>query len=226
MFKQILRSIGLAGSGTKPEMPPYHPYTEAAANRLYNLLFCDDASAFLPGPGQASASWQAALASDPADVAGFQALASDVTQDGRVRFLAFQRLRSAGTPVPPKVLVGVVVEVPLHGGLDTLAAYSDGGLRYINRSGGVAIVEGVSSYEPYVSRLFAASQPVVDKIGPWLSARRRPPVTGNVRLTFLVSDGLYFGEGPFNVMQIEPLAGPVISETTALLQALVSAQSK
>ena len=73
-----------------------------------------------------------------------------------------------------------------------------------------------------VDGLFAASQPVVDKIGPWKDARRAPPARGNIRLTFLVSDGLYFGEGPFNVMQREQMAAPVIHRATELLQAVVA----
>jgi hypothetical protein len=40
-------------------------------------------------------------------------------------------------------------------------------------------------------------------------------------MTFLVSDGLYFGEGPMQAMQRDPLAGPVILEAGRLLQVVV-----
>jgi hypothetical protein len=40
-------------------------------------------------------------------------------------------------------------------------------------------------------------------------------------MSFLVSDGLYFGQGPFNVMQRDPLAGPIIAAGLELLQAVV-----
>src|SRR5437016_2006439 len=51
---------------------------------------------------------------------------------------ALNGLRALG--VPPSELwtetvFGVVVEVPMAGSLDTLAAYSDGSARYINQSG-------------------------------------------------------------------------------------------
>jgi len=37
-------------------------------------------------------------------------------------------------------------------------------------------------------------------------------------MTFLVSDGLYFGEGPFNALQKDPLGGPVLAKAAQLLQ--------
>ena len=157
---------------------------------------------------------------------GLAALAADQTQEGRVRYLAFQRLRLSGQTVPQRQLLGVVVEVPLSGGLDTLAAYTDGGVRYINQSGKMLIAESVPLFQPLVARLFEASQLVVSRIGPWNEARREPPRAGRVRLTFLVSDGLYFGEGLLSAMQQEPLAAPVIQRATELLQAVVAEDTK
>ena len=40
-------------------------------------------------------------------------------------------------------------------------------------------------------------------------------------MTFLVSDGLYFGEGPMEAMQEERMAAPLISAATTLLMKLV-----
>lgn len=45
---------------------------------------------------------------------------------------------------------------------------------------------------------------------------------GNVRLTFLVADGLYFGEGPHAVLERDGMAGPVLAAATALLVAVTS----
>jgi hypothetical protein len=74
--------------------------------------------------------------------------------------------------------------------------------------------------------LFSASQPVVNAIGPWKGVRRSPPQRGNIRLTFLASDGLYFGEGPMSVMQREAMAAPVIQKATELLQGVVASGAK
>lgn len=46
-----------------------------------------------------------------------------------MRLLAFNWLRRHGHTVPPRCLLGVVLEVPLEGSLDVLAAYLDGSVR-------------------------------------------------------------------------------------------------
>jgi hypothetical protein len=84
------------------------------------------------------------------------------------------------------------------------------------------LVEGATEIQPLVQRLFAVSQPIVDRRGPSDKERLPPPdKAGNVRLTFLVSDGLYFGEGSMSIMERDAAEGPVISEATALLLAVV-----
>lgn len=123
-------------------------------------------------------------------------------------------------------LLGVIVEVPLAVGLDALAASSEGGVRYLNQSGKLVVIEGVPQFLPMVKRLFEVSQPVVQRIGPWTKPRLAPPKPGNVRLTFLVSGGLYFGEGEMAVMQQEPMAEPIIGQATELLQAVVETGAK
>ena len=67
----------------------------------------------------------------------------------------------------------------------------------------------------------AASQNVVDRIGPWDQDRLAPPGENQVRMTFLVSDGLYFGQGPFDVLENDTIGGPVIAKATSLLEALI-----
>jgi hypothetical protein len=71
--------------------------------------------------------------------------------------------------------------------------------------------------------LIAASRDTVSQIGPWDQPRRPPPSRGDIRLSFLVADGLYFGEGPFNLLANEPLARPVIQAGLKLLQLCVQA---
>ena len=225
MFRRFLSTLGLAmaaAAATATADPPYAPYSNEAANAIYNLLFCDDAASFGAKTGEQPTSWQTALASTPVEVVTLRALAEDSTQEGRIRYLAYQRLRNSGQTVPAKRLLGVIIEMPLSAGLDTLAAYSEGGVRYINYTGKLLVIEGIPSFHPLVERLFAASQAVVSVIGPWDKPRREPPPPGVVRLTFLVSDGLYFGEGPLSVMQKEAMAAPIIQRATELLQAAVS----
>jgi hypothetical protein len=211
---------GGAAAASTPQV--YDPYESTAANGIYDLLFCDRPDSFRAQEGQHPTRWQRLLFSEPPDVSGLSRLAGDASEEGRIRYLAFARLREAGVPVKPKVLLGVIVEVALNDGLDTLAAYSDGGVRYINHSGRIAVVEGVDSFRPLVNRLFDVAAPVVARIGPWDKPRRPPPGKGNLRLSFLVSDGLYFGEGPREVLERDALAGPIFREATALLVKVVA----
>ncbi|MEM7396140.1 MAG: hypothetical protein AAF492_27720, partial [Verrucomicrobiota bacterium] len=126
-----------------------------------------------------------------------------------------------------KIHLGTIVEIGLDDGLDTLAVFTDGGVRYINHTGRMAIVEGSSdAFEKEIKQVLTASEPVVNAIGPWKEARRPPPQKGNLRFTFLVSDGLYFGEGPIDVMSGEPMAAPLFKAATALLMRLVEANEE
>jgi len=121
-----------------------------------------------------------------------------------------------------KRVLGVVLEVHLDDGLDTLAAYEDGSARYINH-GGRAIVweakdERVSSL---IASLLGEGQRVADVIGPWEEPRRPAPPRRHVRINMLTPSGLHFGEGPLSVLSADPMGGPVITAGTVLMQALI-----
>lgn len=219
--------VGVANVGTGASVPPYAPYADAAINHIYHLLFCDQPLAFKPRAGARAAPWQLVLYAEPVAPAAVRALADDQTAEGRVRALAYNWLRANGHAVPARQLLGTIVEVPLDGGLDVLAAYTDGGVRYINQTGKLSVFEGpVPQLQPAVTRLIDASRAVVARIGPWGKERLPPPPMGNIRLTFLVSDGLYFGEGLMARFQRDPMAGPVIQHAGELLQRVVETATK
>ncbi len=229
MLRKFLVGFGLvgAGPGSVAGFPGYTPYKQPEINQIYNLLFCDQPDAFRQKPGTPLAPWQTTLFHEPVDPGQVRALADDSKNEGRIRALAFNWLRAHGHSVPKGILLGVIVEVPQDGGLDVLAAFSEGGVRYINQSGKLAVVEGgLPATGPVVSQLLQASQSVISRIGPWDKQRLAPPKKGNIRLTFLVSDGVYFGEGPMSTMQREPMAGPVIQHATELLQIVVNSAVK
>jgi hypothetical protein len=85
---------------------------------------------------------------------------------------------------------------------------------------------GVESLRAATSALLAAPQAVVDRIGTWDKARLPPPGRDRVRLSFLVSDDLYFGDGEMSVMSREALGGPVIARAGELLQLVVATATK
>jgi hypothetical protein len=182
-------------------------YADDSRNDLYNLLFADDPAAFA-----------ASESGDPGVVA------ADDSAESRLRAVAFRRLKESGvaSPLDPPPLLGVVVEIAMDEGLDTLAAYADDRVRYINHAGGVSIVEEGSVLAAQVQALMLAAQPVVDAIGPWTEPRQAPPPTGQARLTFLVGGELYLGQGPFEALAADPMAGPVLRAATMLLTTLVA----
>ena len=198
------------------------PYRDAATNRLYNGLFCDDAQNLMPPEGGSWAAWQRALMGGPAFVGALRRLAEDPAGDARVRVMALRRLQALGHAVPPRQLLGVVVEVPLDSGLDTLAAYADGNARFIHGNGHLSVIEGPDTpVQPVVQRLLAASQAVVNVIGPTDQPRRAAPAR-NVRMSFIVSDGLYFGEGPMETLMADDMAGPVLRNAVNLLNEITA----
>jgi hypothetical protein len=198
------------------------PYAEESINVIYHLLFCDRPELFKESySGDLQEPWST-LFTPNADVAALTKIAEDEGQESRVRALAFNLLRANGSSVPRKQYLGTIIEVPLPEGLDTMAVFSDGGARYINHSGKVIVVEGKPNpFDEEIAAVIENSQPIVAAIGPWDKERLPPPVEGNIRLSFLVSDGLYFGEGPMDVMQQQPIAAPLISAATRLLVRLV-----
>lgn len=85
---------------------------------------------------------------------------------------------------PRRLLLGTIVEVGLDAGLDVIAAFKDGRVRYINHTGKLAIFEAASSeVAAPAEHLIAVSQPIVDRIGPSEQPRRPPPPKGSVRMT-------------------------------------------
>jgi hypothetical protein len=226
MFREINARLAPVAAPEGGAHRRYEPYAGQSANALYNLLFCDDFSAFKGAPGQPPLRWQQTLFSMPADVLALQDLACDLSQEGRIRYLAFSRLRETGHAVLPKLLLGVVAEVSLPGGLDALAAFRGGGVRYVNPSEKILVTEGSPRLDPLVERLFAAAEAAVARIGPWDRPRLAPPAQGNIRLSFLVSDGLYFCEGFMPAMQRDAAAGPIMGRATELLRAITATEAE
>lgn len=224
MFGKIIKmlGIGLAVSTQTSAANLPTPYKDDSINFMYNLLFCDEPSLFNKTNGGETTNWEEALFVNPNEDS-IRSLAEHSEVESRIRILAYNWLRKNEKPIQKGVLLGVIIEVPLEGGLDTLAAYSDGRVRYINQTGKLSVVEvgGSKDIEKLAKELISVSIPVIQKIGPWEEGRLPPPKKGSIRMTFLVSDGLYFGEGPLVLMQKDSMAAPVISKAIELLQTVV-----
>ena len=195
-----------------------NPYTNNALNNIYDMLFCDDMALYKANGQQLTGyPWDVFFA-DEAPVENLRFITKDSRLESRQRLLAYRMLTARGETVNEKELLGVIVEVAMPEGLDVLAAYRDGRARYINYSGKIVIWEvPTPESEKLVQELFAIAEEVVQKIGPWNKPRRPFPTGDTLRLNFLVSDGLYFGEGPFSVLEADPMGGPVIAAATQLM---------
>jgi hypothetical protein len=216
MFRKF---FGRAGNG-QAAGALYRPYKDDAANKIYNLLFCDDPALFstdADAPGALGA-----VLSEKTDRDSLERIATDLDAESRGRALAFNRLRAMKASVPTKRLLGTIIEFPVEGGRDTSAVFADQTLRYINYTGKMAVFEGLPApLVGGVDEILRASQFVVNCYGPW-NKPRRPPPTGDIsRMTFLVSDGLYFGEGRVSDLLNDRFAAPVVKATSLLLPVMV-----
>ena len=129
--------------------------------------------------------------------------------------------RDALTALPER-LYGVVLDVPLEQGYDTLAAYDDHTARYLNQAGGAIIWHAVDSeMDALVDALLAAARPLLTTVGVWESAR--PPLTaGRARVSLLTAEGLHFTEGALEQLAVDSGTSDVFTGGVALMAALIN----
>ncbi|MFN0013611.1 MAG: hypothetical protein ACKVU2_03605 [Saprospiraceae bacterium] len=209
---------------TKSSPPPPGPYRDEAINKIYQLLFCDYADLYSGNsPDPLTYPYDVLLAPTSSNE-DLQKVIDYSTTEARIKMLAYNLLMAKGHQPAKRELIGVIVEVGMDEGLDTLAAYSDQSARYINYTGSAIVWENRDDETAgqLIGDLFAKSLDIVSKIGPWGNPRKPHPAKGMVRLSFLVSDGLYFGEGPIQVLFNDPMANPALTSATALMQFLTT----
>jgi hypothetical protein len=160
-----------------------------------------------------------------AAIASLQSIANARGFEPRHHLQAWHLLRELGVQPDQDVgkqVLGVVVEVPVEGGPDVLAAYADHSARYLNHAGGVVVWERPDDrLDRHIDALLAASSSLVQRIGPWDGPRPPPPRKDHARLNFLTPSGLHFGEGPFGALAGDPMGAPVINAATLLMTELV-----
>jgi len=212
----------------KTPPPPSGPYRDEATNQIYQLLFSDNAELYRSSLSEPPTYPFDILLSPTSSIADLQKIVDDGATEARAKILAYNLQMARGHKPTNKELLGVIVEVGLEGGLDTLAAYSDQRARYINYTGSMVVWENPEDETAgqMIRDLFEKSREIVSKIGPWENPRRPAPAQGIVRLSFLVSDGLYFGEGPIQVLFNDPMANPALTSATALMQFLTEMATK
>jgi hypothetical protein len=181
------------------------------------------------GNGEPWASFANAVASlERGDrTGGIDALRAIVLQPGlesRHYLQAWCALRELGVlPAADlaKHVYGVVVDVPVSDGLDSLAAYEDRRARYVNFSGAVIVWEAPDSrMDDYLEELLAAGRKLAKLIGPWEGTRPALP-PGQARISLLTPSGLHFGQAPLAAFTQDAMAAPLLDAATRLMQSLI-----
>ncbi len=205
----------------KRAKPSTDPFKDATTNLIYNLLFCDNIELYKANTQPPFTYPFDILFSETSTVTDLQKVINDTTADPRVKVLAYNKQIASGHKPAKKELLVVIVEVGLDNGLDVLASFNNGTARYINQTGKILIWETTDEISnKLTAELFVKSQDIVNQIGAWDKPRLPAPIKGNVRITFLVSDGLYFGEGPIDVLFNDPMASPTLMCATNIMQYL------
>ncbi len=223
-----------SGAGSGPPPPPTGAVS--APSPLRELLFAD-----LP-PAQArpvfvrggvSTAYLVALADAAAsrDTAGALAAlagAPAADRETRLHLQAWSLAREAGAdpaaanPAAAREVLGVVVDMGLDAGLDTLAAYADGSARYLNHSGSAVVWEVPDMAVGQLVRALLNEAAIVVTMGAPLDGPRfPPPAPGATMISVLTRGGIYLGTGPIDAITADPRGGPVISAASELLALLV-----
>ena len=133
-------------------------------------------------------------------------------------------LRELGFPPHSEVaryVYGVVVEVGLDGGVDTLAVYEDRSVRYVSLNGDIVICElagrpldlGIESVLSTARRVMSAGSVQESNTSSY-------PTRHSARMSFLTPQGVHVIEGPLSAFARDLSAAPVFSAATSVMLSL------
>lgn len=156
---------------------------------------------------------------------------ADPAEEIRGKLWAWKALRDLGERPAAEVsreAHGVVLEVPVDGWTDTLAAYSDGRVRYINGQGkGKLLVWEAPEEEliaPLARELISAASPLV-KTTPAVE-RHLPPKDGVFRVSVLTYGGIHVAEVGAAEVERTPVLAEVFVAGTRLFLTLLAEDEK
>lgn len=120
------------------------------------------------------------------------------------------------------VVLGVVAEVGIDGGVDSLGVYPDQSVYYHNHAGSKIVWEnGDGSLESQIRKVLEAAIAIVPQVGIWNDQRLPAPSEGRMRLSILTPVGIHFGEGPLEALEQDLVARPLVRAATTLMVDLV-----
>jgi hypothetical protein len=152
--------------------------------------------------------------------------------ESRLWLQAWSLAREVGLPLSETSdrARGVVVDMGLDAGVDTVAGYDDGSARYLNQTGSGVFWDAQATPDVVivaaVDALLAAGQAVVDGLAPLTVERPGPPAHGAATITVLTEAGFHVGTGPADELSQDRLGGPVFDAAVALMIALIDMSQK
>lgn len=192
---------------------------------LYNSLFADNPDNFINLKDHKAISW--IYENRIPTIDELENVAIDNSVESRLKFLALYTALKQGLKIRTKTYFGTVLEVPMEGGYDVLAFYSDLRARYYNYSGKAVIYEGGrSNVDDTIASANLVSIQVCNALGPWEKERLAKPKGDVIRISFLVSDGLYFGNSSIKTIGNDQMASAIFGKGAEVMKALLSETNK
>lgn len=224
-FAAAIAGLLVPTAGYAAELPK--PYKSNTVNFAYNLLFCDTPGLFIQNKAlKPETPLYRVLHAKPTDTGTVRKIA-DNDKDSCTRMLAYDWLRAHKQPVPPKALLGVVIEFGSPDSLDTVAVYADGNTRYIDEQ------ERLFSYGPNAAGISGKAQDFLKRsrdllahLDPWKEQRVPAPPYGFMRITFLASSGIYFGDGELRQMAKDKFGGATVRSAFDLYKTVSTISEK
>jgi len=221
VFENI-RSLFGKKEAVVPAKISVQPYKEEIANIEYNKLFCDIPVLFRP-EGKPEGVWQKIFARE-AVIEDLKAVSEEEKLETRTRILAFNALRNRSV-INDKEVLGVVIEVGTEEGNEAIGLYKDLRARYINAKGRLFAWDNTASdvgITDKIEAILMVSQKIIGKAEPWTEPRQAPPAVEGFRISFLVADGFYVGEGQLSEIAGDAAAKALIFEAGDIMVALVN----
>ncbi len=128
-----------------------------------------------------------------------RAVAEDAFQEARPRLWAWTALRKLGekpAPVFAQELLGIIVELMVDGGLDVLATYADGSIRFLGHADQLLAREADGQPTPAAAALLSEAYPLLAIPPKPRDKAAEPPPPDHVRLTALSASGVHQVEVP------------------------------
>jgi hypothetical protein len=225
IFAVAMLSVLTPHLANAAELPK--PYKNQVTNFAYNLLFCDTPGLFIQNKALKPDMPLYRVLHAKAEDAGAIRKIADTGHDSCTRMLAYDWLRAHKQPVPAKTLLGVVVEFGSPDSLDAVAVYTDGNVRYIDEQEKLfSYGPNTAGISPKAQAFLARSRDLLAHLDPWKEQRVPAPPYGFMRITFLASSGLYFGDGELRQMSKDKFGGTTVRSAFDLFKTVSGVAEK